>query len=144
MFDQSQANPQPDAAGETPQPSEGSDRPLWPALRRGWRRRCPRCGNGPLMKSYLQTREACPVCGQAFHHHRADDGPAYLTILIVGHIMAPLLLVVFTVLRPEPLVLASVFTVGAVALSLYLLPRLKGMMVGFQWAKRMHGFGARP
>jgi uncharacterized protein (DUF983 family) len=26
-------------------------------------------------------------------------------------------------------------------LSLYLMPRLKGGIVGLQWAKRMHGFG---
>jgi len=31
--------------------------------------------------------------------------------------------------------------VGCTALSLYLLPRLKGVIVGLQWAKRMHGFG---
>jgi uncharacterized protein (DUF983 family) len=33
--------------------------------------------------------------------------------------------------------------VGTVALSLYLLPRLKGALVAVQWAKRMHGFGGR-
>ena len=118
------------------------DRPLWPALRRGWRRRCPSCGAGPMLKGYLKVRDTCPVCAEALHHHRADDGPAYLTILIVGHLMAPTLLWAFTTFRPEPLVLASIFSVGCVALSLYLLPRLKGAMVAFQWARRMHGFGA--
>jgi uncharacterized protein (DUF983 family) len=117
------------------------ERELRPALLRGWRRRCPHCGQGPLMKSYLTVRTACPVCGEAYHHHRADDGPAYLTILIVGHLMAPALLWAFTTFRPDPMILASAFTVGTVALSLYLLPRLKGVIVGFQWAKRMHGFG---
>jgi len=39
------------------------------------------------------------------------------------------------------LVLASVFSIGCVTLALYLLPRLKGVMVALQWAKRMHGFG---
>jgi uncharacterized protein (DUF983 family) len=39
------------------------------------------------------------------------------------------------------MVLASVFTLGTVALSLYLLPRLKGVVVAIQWARRMHGFG---
>jgi uncharacterized protein (DUF983 family) len=92
------------------------------------------------MKSYLTVRAACPVCGEEFHHHRADDGPAYLTILIVGHLMAPTLLWAFTVFRPDPMILASAFTVATVALSLYLLPRLKGVIVAFQWAKRMHGF----
>ncbi|MGR3661303.1 MAG: DUF983 domain-containing protein [Paracoccaceae bacterium] len=116
-------------------------RELKPAMLRGWRRRCPSCGSGPLLKGYLKVRDACPVCSEEMSHHRADDGPAYLTILIVGHLMAPAILIVFTRFRPEPLVLATLFTIGCVALSLYLLPRLKGAMVAFQWAKRMHGFG---
>ena len=125
-----------------PKPAESrEDREMRPALLRGWRRRCPHCGQGPLMKSYLTVRASCPVCGEEFHHHRADDGPAYLTILIVGHLMAPALLWAFTTFRPDPMILASAFTVATVALSLYLLPRLKGAIVGFQWAKRMHGFG---
>ncbi len=132
-----------DSAAPAPdQPAEqAQDRPVRPAMLRGWRRRCPNCGSGPMMKSYLKVRDTCPVCDEALHHHRADDGPAYLTILIVGHIMAPLIIWAFTEFRPDPMVLASVFTVGCVALSLYLLPRLKGAIVGLQWAKRMNGFG---
>lgn len=94
-----------------------------------------------MMKSYLAVRDSCPVCNENLSHHRADDGPAYLTILIVGHLMAPAIIWAFTTFRPDPMVLASVFTVGCVALSLFLLPRLKGAIVAFQWAKRMHGFG---
>lgn len=120
------------------------DRPVAAALRRGWQLRCPNCGAGPMLRGYLKVRDTCPVCGEALHHHRADDGPAYLTILIVGHVMAPLLLFTFTQWRPEPLVLATIFSVGTVALSLFLLPRLKGALVALQWAKRMHGFGAAP
>ncbi|MES2843623.1 MAG: DUF983 domain-containing protein [Pseudomonadota bacterium] len=126
---------------DTHAPFDEDDRPMGAALKRGWRRRCPSCGSGPLLRGYLTVRESCPVCGEALHHHRADDGPAYLTILIVGHLMAPLILYAFTHWRPDPLVLASVFSVGTVALSLYLLPRLKGAVVAIQWAKRMHGFG---
>ncbi len=128
------------AEAARPDPEE---RPLKPALLRGWRGRCPNCGSGPLLRGYLKVRDTCPVCGEALHHQRADDGPAYLTILIVGHLMAPLILWAFTHYRPDPLVLAAVFSVGTVALSLYLLPRLKGALVGLQWAKRMHGFGAQ-
>ncbi|MFB2531187.1 DUF983 domain-containing protein [Paracoccus sp. p3-h83] len=124
--------------------TEPTDRPLGPALRRGWSRRCPACGTGALMQGYLGVRDHCPDCDTALHHHRADDGPAYLTILIVGHLMAPLILWAFVTFRPQPLVLAGVFTVGCVVLSLYLLPRLKGAMVGYQWAKRMHGFDTSP
>lgn len=123
-------------------PTHGQEeRPLRQAMLRGWRRCCPNCGSGPILRGYLKVRDTCPVCGEELHHHRADDGPAYLTILIVGHIMAPLILFVFTHYRPDPLILATVFSVGTVGLSLWLLPRLKGMLIGIQWAKRMHGFG---
>lgn len=120
------------------------DRLVKPALWRGWRRRCPNCGAGPMMRGYLKVRDACPVCSEALHHQRADDGPAYMTILIVGHLLAPLLLIVYTKWRPDPVTMAVGFTLGTVALSLYLLPRLKGALVALQWAKRMHGFGSSP
>jgi len=118
-----------------------TERPTKPAILRGFRRRCPNCGEGHIFVGYLKVVDRCPVCREDLHHHRADDAPAYLTILIVGHIMAPLILFVFVKFRPDPMLLASMFTVGTVALSLYLLPRLKGMVVAIQWAKRMHGFG---
>lgn len=117
------------------------ERELWPAVARGFRRKCPKCGSGPIFKSYLKLRDTCPACREDLTPARADDGPAYLTILIVGHLMAPLLHLVFVMWRPEPLVLFTVFAVGCVTLSLYLLPRLKGAIVGFQWARMMHGFG---
>ncbi len=117
------------------------ERELWPALRKGFRCKCPNCGSGPLLKSYLKVRDICAVCREDLSQHRADDGPAYLTILIVGHIMAPMLHIVFVNFRPEPLVLFTIFAIGCVGLSLYLLPRLKGAIVAFQWARQMHGFG---
>lgn len=128
--------------GQTPHPTEATERPVMPAVLRGWQRCCPACGSGPLLRGYLKVRESCAVCGEALHHHRADDGPAYLTILIVGHIMGTLMLAVFENLRPDPLAMFTFFAVGSVALSLFLLPRIKGMMIGLQWAKRMHGFGS--
>mgnify|MGYP002655419699 CR=1 FL=1 len=117
------------------------DRPAWPAIRRGWRGKCPSCGTGPMLRGYLTVRDSCPACGTDLHHQRADDGPAYLTILIVGHLMAPLLMFVFTTWRPEPATLIAIFSLFTVVAPLYLLPRIKGAMVGLQWAKRMHGFG---
>ena len=64
-----------------------------------------------------------------------------MTIVIVGHLMAPLLLWSFMKFEPDPWILSTIFAVGCVSLSLYLLPRLKGVFVAIQWAKRMHGFG---
>lgn len=125
----------------TPQPAE---RDLRQALWRGWKRRCPNCGSGPLLQGYLAVRDTCPVCGQELHHHRADDGPAWLTILIAGHLMAPVMLTVYELWRPEGWVMAVGLSAVFTVLTLYLLPRMKGVFVGFQWAKRMHGFGDEP
>lgn len=120
--------------------AQTGERPRGPAMLRGWRGKCPNCGAGPLLFGYLKVHDHCTVCEQEFQHHRADDGPAYLTILLVGHLMAPSLHIVFVKFRPEPIVLFTIFAVGTVGLSLYLLPRLKGALIGFQWAKEMGGF----
>ena len=126
---------------------ETSDRPaeipLGRALWRGFRMRCPRCGEGPMLRAYLKVRDACPHCEEPLHHARADDGPAYLTILVVGHVMAPILLWVYPTFRPSALTMAVGFSVLCVALSLALLPRFKGIIVAVQWAHRLGGFGAR-
>ncbi|MEL7215528.1 MAG: DUF983 domain-containing protein [Pseudomonadota bacterium] len=119
------------------------ERPLKPALKRGWRRRCPNCGSGPMLKGYLTVRASCPVCSEDFTHQRADDGPAWATMLIAGHLMAPVLLFIDETFRPEGWQMAIGLSLVFTLLSLYLLPRIKGMFVAFQWAKRMHGFGEK-
>jgi uncharacterized protein (DUF983 family) len=82
-----------------------AERPTMPAVLKGWKRKCPQCGSGPLLSGYLTVNDTCTVCSEELHHHRADDGPAYLTILLVGHLMAPLLHMIFVRYRPEPLAL---------------------------------------
>lgn len=116
------------------------DRPLRPALALGFRRRCPNCAKGHLFTGYLSLADTCDHCGEDLSHAQADDGPAWLTMIIVGHLMAPLLHIYFVHFRPEPLALFAVFAIGCTALALFLLPRLKGVIVAFQWARRMHGF----
>ena len=96
------------------------------SLMRGWGRRCPACGTGAMMDGYLTVSDTCADCGTELHHHRADDGPAWATILITGHIMAPLMLLVFEMWRPEGWKMAIGFSIVFVALSLWMLPRLKG------------------
>lgn len=118
-------------------------RPLALALLRGWRGRCPSCGGGPMMHGYLRVRPECASCGEAFHHHRADDAPAWATILIVGHVLVSALLFVEVSFRPPLWVHWSVWPALTVGLSLWLLPRIKGTVVAMQWALRMHGFDER-
>ncbi|MFB9223195.1 DUF983 domain-containing protein [Paracoccus cavernae] len=120
---------------------EINDRPTKPALLRGARGRCPACGEGKLFSKYLKVNDSCPSCGEELHHQRADDGPAYLTILLVSHLGTPLLMAIFMMYRPSPMTLLLSFSIGAIVASLALLPVVKGGFVGVQWARRMHGFG---
>lgn len=115
-------------------------RAMKPALVNGLRLRCPACGEGKLLHSYLKVNDGCTQCGQDLSHQRADDGPAYLTILVVGHILGFVLHIVYVQFRPDPWTLALILSVVTVVSSLAMLPRMKGLVVAYQWAKRMHGF----
>jgi uncharacterized protein (DUF983 family) len=55
-------------------------------VRRGFAGRCPACSHGRLFGRFLKVRDECESCGTELHHHRADDLPPYLVILIVAHI----------------------------------------------------------
>jgi uncharacterized protein (DUF983 family) len=93
-----------------------------------------------MFDGYLSVAKTCGSCGLDLTPQRADDGPAYLTIVIVGHLLVLFLVPAYKTWDWPPAVMATVFSVLAVVLSLFLLPRLKGALIGFQWAKRMHGF----
>ena len=86
------------------------------------------------------TNTACGTCGEDLSHARADDGPAYLTILLVGHLLGFALHITYMQFRPDPLTLALIMSLVTISASLLLLPRMKGLVVAYQWAKRMHGF----
>lgn len=115
-------------------------RNLWQAVGRGLRGRCPHCGEGRLFRGYLKVVDHCDVCGEAFHHHRADDLPAYLSIVIVGHVIVFLLVDLSMTTSLPPM--AYIFTLIplSLVLTLLLLQPIKGGVVGLQWANRMHGF----
>jgi uncharacterized protein (DUF983 family) len=116
-------------------------RPLGLAMRRGLAEKCPNCGKGRLFYAYLKVVPNCEACGEDLSHQRADDAPQYLTIAIVGHFIVAGILAFedFWSGLPTALVVA-VWCALALVASLALLPRMKGAMVGYQWALRMHGF----
>jgi uncharacterized protein (DUF983 family) len=115
-------------------------RDVWQAMKRGFRGRCPRCGEGKLFRAFLKTADSCSVCGQDFTPHRADDLPAYLVIVIVGHIVVPLALMIETNYSPPVALQLAIYLPLTFVASLALLQPVKGAVVGMQWALRMHGF----
>jgi uncharacterized protein (DUF983 family) len=102
--------------------------------------RCPHCGKGHLFKSYLKVADKCDVCGEELFHHRADDFPPYIAIVIVGHIIVFTMLELMFHYDIEPWVYLATMVPAAIILPLVLLPSIKGAVVGLQWANRMHGF----
>jgi len=119
-------------------------RDVWAALKRGFRGRCPRCGEGKLFRAFLKVDNNCSVCDLDFTPHRADDLPAYLVIVIVGHIVVPAALMIETNLSPPVWLQLSIYLPLTLILSLVLLQPVKGAVVGLQWALRMHGFDENP
>ena len=87
---------------------------------------------------------AAATCGKELHHHRADDAPPYFTILIVGHVVVGGVLALEQAFAPADWVQAIIWLPLTVLLSMLILPRAKGALVGLQWALRMHGFGGVP
>lgn len=119
------------------------NRPIWPAIKRGMRLKCPNCGEGKLFRSYLKVANSCESCGEPLHHHRADDAPAYFTMFIVGHIIVAGVMALENGSNPPPpyWVHALIWIPSLIILSLVSLPIIKGILVAYQWALRMHGFG---
>lgn len=115
-------------------------RDVWQAMKRGFVCRCPRCGEGKLFKAFLKVNDECPQCHQDLSHHRADDLPAYLVIVIVGHLLVPIFLWIETNYSPDVALQLAVYLPVTLIASLALLQPVKGAVVGLQWAFRMHGF----
>ena len=104
------------------------------AMKRGLAHRCPSCGEGALYRKYLKVVDACGVCGHELIKYRADDGPAYFTILLVGHlVIAPMLFVQWIWKAPVWLVLPLTL-VPLAAITLLLLPRVKGVLIGLLYS----------
>lgn len=116
-------------------------RPPAPAIWRGFLGRCPHCGEGRLFGSWLKTVHACDHCGEVLDLHRADDFPAYLVIVIVGHIVVTAFLAAEAAYELSMTAHLAMWVPLTVVLSVALLQPVKGAVVGMQWALHMHGFG---
>ena len=109
------------------------------AIGRGLAYRCPACGQGPLYRTYLKVVEECQGCNHGLGEYRADDGPAYFTILLVGHlVIAPMLFLQWIWRAPIWLVLPMTL-VPLASITLLALPRVKGALVGLLYSLKTTG-----
>lgn len=120
----------------TPDPSspQAEPRKWFRALALGFKQLCPRCGSAPMFTRYLKVEPVCTRCGLALSSYRADDAPPYFTILLVGHIIVPAMLVLEQMKHPPEWVHITLWIPLTLALTLLLLPRIKGAVIGWHWA----------
>ncbi len=124
-------------------PDEEEARPRWQSVKRGFSCRCPHCGEGKLFRAWLKPVEACPVCGEDLSHQRADDFPPYITMVLSGHILVPLMLAGQMLTDFSVVTYLAIYLPITVASVFGLIQPVKGGVIGLQWALRMHGFDGR-
>ncbi|MBL8772945.1 MAG: DUF983 domain-containing protein [Phenylobacterium sp.] len=108
--------------------------PLFRSIGRGLRHRCPACGKGNLFGRYLKVEPRCAACGHETARYPADDGPAYLTILLIGHLIVAPLLFFPIVWETSPLVSLPIILGSLAVVTLLTLPRIKGGWIGLMYA----------
>lgn len=113
---------------------------FWQAALRGMRCTCPRCGEAPLFRKWLKPLDSCPKCGVDWSPQRADDFPAYIAILVSGHLLAPIIIMLSLDFDMGPLAMVSIIVPLALAMMLGMLQPSKGAVIAAQWWYGLHGF----
>ena len=110
------------------------------AMLRGARGDCPACGHAPLFPRFLKPTLLCPACRQDLSPQRADDFPAYVAILVTGHVLAPLIIALVTHTDLSVGAMMTLVSLLALVLMIGLLQPAKGAIIAVQWWFGMHGF----
>lgn len=100
---------------------------------RGARRRCPACGEGKLFAGYLKLVSECAHCGETYSHDQAADGPAWLTVLLLGPFFAPIIFLSSMVAGEHVLIVLPLLAIFMISTALGLLAFMKGAWVGALW-----------
>ena len=121
-------------------PTATLPRTFWEALLRGLRFRCPRCGGSGLFRKWLKPRDACPSCALDLTPQQADDFPAYLSIFVTGHLLAPVIIMLALDYALSTLQMMAIILPAATIMIIAMLQPAKGAVIAAQWWNGMHGF----
>ncbi len=112
-------------------------------VRCGWKGLCPRCGKGPMFRSWLKIVERCPVCDLDYRFAAPDDGPAFFSLTIIA---LPLIaFVVWLQVAFEPPFWVHLVTSVPLMAAGTLLPLrpIKGWLVASQFVNRAQEAGTQ-
>lgn len=118
---------------ETAPQSPAPEPSLIEAMRRGLRGRCPVCGQGRIFSRFLKVVPQCAHCATPLGKLRADDAPPYFTILLVGHIVVPSMLLLEQIAAPPIWVHMALWIPLTLLLALGFLQPIKGVVIGVLW-----------
>ena len=108
--------------------------PLRRSVLRGLSHKCPACGQGQLFGRYLKVQPHCARCDHELALYPADDGPAYLTIILIGHLIIAPLLIFPIIWQSDPRYSLPIILGVLTVITLSALPRIKGGWIGLMYA----------
>ena len=109
--------------------------PFTTLMARGARKRCPRCGEGPLFKRFNIMHERCSVCDLKYLE---EEGALFGTLFLVGRALFVFPLIVMIYFRsyvPNPVWFYVVCAMMLFAV-IYTLPQRSGMAVALHYLLR--------
>lgn len=109
---------------------------LYSMLFRGVLGKCPNCGKHPLFTGYLKQIKKCNYCNASFEAITADDAPAWLTIIIVGHLLIPFVIKFNSSSSMPDWLIIVMWVCLVIVFSLLILPRSKGFIIALLWYLR--------
>ena len=110
--------------------------PLIQTVWRGAGLRCPNCGAHTLFRAYLKLSTTCASCGADFSRSETADVAPYVTVMLMGLIVMPLVLVLVLRVGVDADLLLAPSLLLALGAALFLLPRVKGVLAALLWRAR--------
>jgi uncharacterized protein (DUF983 family) len=114
-----------------------TERPrLGSVLRRGWRRRCPQCGEGPLFRKWIEAHERCSACDLLFQRNYGDT---WIFVILMDRIpiLAGIIAVYFGYKSTSPWMATAFFAALALPLLLTMRER-QGIALALDYLARVH------
>ena len=104
-------------------------------IRRGWRRKCPRCAQGNLYQRWMRLHDQCPVCGLKYIQNQGDLLGPLMFLDRVLFMVPVVVLLYFGVWRPA---LSGFVVFGVVCLFLffYTMPHRNGVSLALDYLIR--------
>jgi uncharacterized protein (DUF983 family) len=104
-------------------------------LKRGWRKKCPQCGEGPIYKRWLTMHEHCSSCGLRY---LANQGDLFGPLVFLDRVLflIPIITVFYFRIWHPNLIVFLLVGVVTIFLFVFTLPNRNGLNLAFDYYLR--------